>query len=427
MITLGIALGVAMLGANPSVGLKYENGAFVMNDSQGERRVIVNPPVPPPTSTFAVKQRNTWLVWDNRGLTLRVGDKAASTRMPYIPTSPKVFSREQILENIRLIDQGKRQKEATALSGSEVIGDTVYLLVRWADADGKTWLEILMKVDTAAEEPKPEFVAKMPGMSLARGEVDDEMFVLNEKLVAVGTMGNEWGVSAFDVNEEAVLFKAFGTGLVRGSVQPDRRKVLFVERTSYGTQLAGEVELGTGARTDFAEARGNVSFFSAKPLLLRVDDAKGVALRYVDTGAEVRVPAGSEARMTGVGVLTWHPKANPQRALLYEPTRWIPVANWTAPPGGVAASTPPPVAAASPTATPKPVVTSGSSAASLAIAAAGNKPKAVTPAKPAPTPPPAPAAAPKKPAPTATAKPTTTAKKKPAKPKIEVTVKKKKG
>ena len=57
---------------------------------------------------------------------------------------------------------------------------------------------MLIKVDTTAAEPKPEFVAKMPGTSLAKGEVDaitgfsPDTKVFNNRDAAKGKATLEW-------------------------------------------------------------------------------------------------------------------------------------------------------------------------------------------------------------------------------------------
>lgn len=426
MLTLGIALGMTLQKAD--IGLAFRDGAFVMNDGQGERKIVIDPPRAPAPDVYSTKVKNTWMVWDSRGLTVRTGDKVASTRFPYIPTSPKVLSREQILESIEKIDQGKRQREASGMAGHALVGDSMFFLVRWEEADGRPWLEVLVKVDATAEEPKPEFVGKMPSSSFAQGMVDNQLFYRGTRIASVGRLGDDWGMSAYNLEDGSVSFTKFGQGLLRASVQPGHQTVLFVERTGYGTQIAGSVDLTTMARTDYAESRDSLSFFSAKPLLIRSDDAKGVTLRYVETGAEVRVPIGTEARMTGVGVLAWAPAAAPRKAFLYDPARWITVATWVAKPGestsALNASPPPaptPPAKATPP-KPKEPASSTKSASSMALAAArgetgskksGPTPKVEPPRKQAATPT-------KAPEPKATPK-----KKKIAKPKIDISVKKK--
>lgn len=434
LIPFGLAL-AATVGLNSGVGLNFRDGAFVMNDGNGERRVIISPPVPPAQTVFAQKLKNTWMVWDERGLTVRTGAKVSSTRFPYIPTSPKVMSREQIGAVVKLVEKGERQKDASGLAGRLVVGDTLFLLVRWADANNKAWLEVLIKVDTTTAEPKPEFVAKMPGTSLAKGEVDDQLFKLGTKLATLSEMNGDWGISAFALEDNATTYTKFGHGLVNAAVQRETSTAYFTDRTAYGTQLAGEVDLVNMVRTNAAEARGTITYVSTKPPILRIADDRGVALRFLDTGADVRVPEGTEARMTGIGVLTWAPKDRPSRAALYEPTRWIMLSTWVAPPGGVEVA---PKDAVEPVVkkpiAPVAVTKVKGAAASMALAAAtGTKepvkaaPKKPEPRKTEPKKPEVKMPEVKKAEPVAKKAEPVKIKKKPKKPVIEVTVKKKGG
>lgn len=435
MIAIGIACSLLLAPAR-GIDITYRDGAFFMSDPQGRRKVLIDPPSAH-RDVFALKHKSTWMVWDSRGLTVRTGDKASSSRFPFIPTSPKVLSKEQILETINKLDQGVRQREASGLSGAQLVGDTVYFLVRWEEGDGRPWLEVLISVDTAAADPKPVFVAKMPGTTRAKGEVADDLALVGKKLACFQTLTGQWGISTFDPTDSATQFVPYGANLVGATISEDGSKVLFAEKTGYGTVIAGTLDVADGARTQFAETRGKVSFVATNPGVIRIDEGKQATLINADTGAMVDVAAESSARMTGLGLLTWSPKSAPTRARLLEPSRWVPIAVWSGKAEPIAEVTPPvepkPAKATPPTAPSKPPTKI--SAAALAAEAAKPKPMATakTPSKPETTPK-ATAKTPTKIQPPVTKKPTPVAKstEKPkkkgkSKPEVEVSVRRRGG
>ena len=106
---------------------------------------------------------------------------------------------------------------------------------------------------------------------------------------------------------------------------------LFVERTRYGTAVAGRVDLHTRTVKILAESRSKMKFLDeAYPECVIVSSGKNVLLVNAATGAQMDLPAPCSARRTSRGIVVWTPVADPKRAWLYDVTRWQGRAWWNA-------------------------------------------------------------------------------------------------
>src|SRR4051812_48053687 len=103
----------------------YQDSLIIRRGNDKEAVPLQLAKKPAPLSVL-YRRNKTFAVWDERGLTVRIGKKVRSTHLPDIAVSPRVFPRDEILKTIDLIHRGKRKKGANALSGSRRIGNTAY-------------------------------------------------------------------------------------------------------------------------------------------------------------------------------------------------------------------------------------------------------------------------------------------------------------
>jgi hypothetical protein len=310
----------------PSVEF-YQDTFVVRKGSEVERIPLVVTPKPAPMSVL-YRRDKTFLVWDDRGLTIRVDDKVRSTRMPELAVSPRLFPREEILRNLARFETKERSKDANALSGSRRIGNEVYLLLRWDDRAGKPWLESLVAVDLSHENPKPRLLGRFDGFTLSRKTIDEQLFIQANRLNAILQKEDNWGIGSYNVLDEAFDFVTLGDKLKQFLPQkwPLAR---FVEETAYGTTLGGQTHLLDANRKTLAEASGPMRFLDVEdPPLVSL---KGPALRNVETGSELKLPAAYGVRRGKFGVLVWAPEKGPTSATLYDPEAWKTLATWTVP------------------------------------------------------------------------------------------------
>lgn len=311
--------------------LEYYQEHFVVRLGVQAWRVPAQPPEPRPILSVAFRRNENYAVWDERGLTIRRGDQAKSTYLPDIPTSPRAFPREEILKTIDLISQGKRERNAAALSGAMRIGNDAFFLLRWESSEGKPWTEALVKVDLSADDLQPKFLGRYEGLSVAYRPIDDRLFRLNGDPAVITKTGGTWGVGTFDLKTQKFGFRPLGGKLA--SLMPlGHERALFVENTSYGTTTGGEIDLDSGLRQERFETRGNGRFVDAEqPWLMVTSRATGARARNGETGAETDIPLGAGVRRAGKYVVVFTPYARPTKATVYDPERWTKLAEWKAP------------------------------------------------------------------------------------------------
>jgi hypothetical protein len=275
------------------------------------------------TDRVTYRKDDAFAVWDSRGLSIRHGSFVMSSRLVEVAVTPKLFSREEILETQAAIATKDRKKEASALSGSRRIADEAYFLLRWDDKAGKPWLEALVRVNLSQAKPKPELVGKFEGRSMAKGAIDDKLVLIGTSPAAfTKNADGSWGLATFDRLKKEFAFKTLGQSLL-DAVTLSPRLALAMEKTDYGKVRVTRMDLVTGARRDLAELSGEPAFLDAGlPPLVRVPTNLGPALRNLETGVQMNLPAKPVVRRTPAGIIVW-PEGKPELGALYSPERFL--------------------------------------------------------------------------------------------------------
>lgn len=326
------ALIIAQILAAPAAKLTYANQVFTLAGPDWTERVPIVTKPAAPAKTFEFQDGTFAIDWDGKKMTVRQGKYSRSTQFVDVPTSPRLFSKEQIRDAIEGVEKGTRTMGASAVSGYEIAGNFMYLLMRWHDSDEKPIFEALIRLDMTEKVPWFKVVDKMPGVSMATGPVADELFTENGRLSFVSRTDDAWGISSWDLAQEFKRFVPVGTGLFRYSLPSAApTSILFSEKSAYGTYLAGRVDLATRQRENLGEGPEKVSFVSSSPVVLRFDSPDGCRIRYAETGLEKTFPAWTAARMTAHGLLTWLPSTNPAQATAYDLQSFSPIAKWFKP------------------------------------------------------------------------------------------------
>lgn len=144
----------------------------------------------------------------------------------------------------------------------------------------------------------------------------------------ITSKGDDWGESFYSSTLNAFGFKKVGRGLVEFLPQKSFGGY-FIEKTSYGTHVAGSVNLETDERKESLETKGSLKLLDNQAPMLAVATVDGTPwLRNASTGAEIRLPSSSSVRRTVVGVVVWTPISKPANAVLYDPVAWTTQAVW---------------------------------------------------------------------------------------------------
>jgi hypothetical protein len=330
MLSLLLPLALACPGsqAEPTARIELRGSEFVLRMGRRIVRVPLKPPPaeldgksewPPKRMLF--RKDAAYAVWDARGLSVRQKSWVFTTNLPEIPTSPKLFSRKEILQTKEMIDAGKRQLEAADISGALRDGSDAYFLVRWEEKGGKPWLEALVKVDLKEEKPKPKLVGRFDGLSLDLRPGMSRLFIRETKPAVWVKSEDRWGLALFDPSNGVFEFKRVGG--------PVDRVELVIERTGHPSRILCRWDKATLAKRELVETRGSVKLLDDKePWIAVLREDEGEFLQNLDSGARQRLPKESAVRRTEIGILVWSPEAKPKSATLYELSRWTKLGSW---------------------------------------------------------------------------------------------------
>lgn len=302
--------------ATGAVSLAFRNGAFFAGVN-GKAISLRSIPVPETTRTVAAFRRDDrYVVWDARGLTVRSARGTLTTRFEELAVSPRLFDAAGIRDTLRLIKAGVRKKEADSLSGAVRIGGDVYLLPRWTDSRGETWLEALVRVPLGGEAAKPVLVGRFAGLTTAYQEIDDELGIVDGRPAAIVRTKDSWGVAAALPVAKEFGYIPLGTDLLWTT------GTAYAERTGYGTVLVGTVDRKEMTRSMRLEAR-------ADGAALDPVGPEGRIVRFVSEGATVLadVRSGSQLRFAGEWLAVPAPLPGRPAVLLFDdpvrPTRAV--------------------------------------------------------------------------------------------------------
>ena len=272
---------------------------------------------------IAFRRDQRWAVWDHRGLTVRDGQNAISTKLGDVAVSPRAFSRDEILKSLDQFKSGKRNKESDALSGSLRLGSKCYFLPRWTDKDGKTWLEALIEVDLSQPNPRPKFLGRFKGFTSALKLIDERLFLVKDRLSVVSSDGGTWGLGSYSDNTSTFEFSPLGTNLIsyfRGGY--------FLESTTYNTYIVGQIDLGSGLRKNLFETRSKSVDLKDGSSVAVVRQKGSTIVKNLKTGGQITTDGTAFVAPVDKYVLVWT-KEQRTSAYLYEPVRWTAVATAT--------------------------------------------------------------------------------------------------
>lgn len=326
MITTLFAAAVFAKTAQETPILAFRDGAFMIKTGTAVTKVRLQAPAPAKTEDQVIFRKNSnFAVWDGRGLSIRHKNRTKSSRLPDIALTPKLFTKEQIIETRELIVEGVRQKEASALSGARRVGSEAFFLVRWSDANGKTWLEALVKVDLDSENPTPQLVGKFDGFSLAKKPIDDCLFTIGDNLCVLTRADGSWNLAKYNLTEKA--FSAYVQGLDLVSYSPISKQLgIFVEKASDGAYVVGRVDLATGSRRNLLESRLKPTILDGERPSIAILENK--LIHNLESGVQTPIPSGAKAIRTKKGVIVYWPSGVPKKAVLLDPERWTQLAKW---------------------------------------------------------------------------------------------------
>lgn len=315
---------------SPSPTIQIKDGRIEI--SVADQVTVVGASVEGPEKTALFRSGDRFVAWDERGLTITAGGKSKSTKLRDVAVTPKLFSREEIQENVRLSKANQRSLEASVAVGWERLGDVVYFLVRWVGEKESPWLEAIVQVDLSAERPAPSLVGRFNSFAVIPLDGDGLSRVGDCLAIVTRGSGDVWSVQTLDPKGSTVDSFQVGSSLARYAWFDGN--VWFVEATTYGTEVVGWFDCSTRMRQVQAEARAKISCVSREPRLIKIVGRRGASLRWLPTGSEIRLPPATGVAAAKGWVVLFSPEPKPTKATLYAPERWTVVAEWPKPSAG---------------------------------------------------------------------------------------------
>lgn len=337
---LALALTIASTQNPPNpfpVQIAPRGREFVLRAGSKVDRVPVEatvyPPVPKahwPTERVLFRRDAAYAVWDSRGLSVRQGSWVFTTHLPEIPLTPKLFSREEILETKKLIDGKVRKADASGVVGAVRDGTRVFFLVKWDEADGQTWLEALVSVDLTEDKPKPKLVGRFEALTLNLNPDKSRLFIRDRQIATWVRSDESWGLARYDPQSDAFGYEVVGERPEAVELVDDRIG-WFIGRTEFGSKIFYRWDLKSLNRRELAETRGTIRLMSARtPWVAVIHEDEGAFLQNLETGGRNRLPPSPAFRWTAFGVLVWTPAVKPTKAILYDADRWDVIGRWPA-------------------------------------------------------------------------------------------------
>ncbi|MEQ1823140.1 MAG: hypothetical protein ABL949_11565 [Fimbriimonadaceae bacterium] len=272
-------------------------------------------------TNYRKDETSVW--WDSKGLHVKSGAYDSVSLLEDCALSPKLSEKAQIIKNRDLISSGKRQKAANGLVGSLRLGKFAYFVPRWTDTTGKVWLEALVAVNLDDKKPKWKLLGKFTGHSLSKSAVENRLFTHGSNICMFASQtSGAWGLASYDPTKEKFEFRELGQNL-EDYLSIGGKVFMIAEATSYGKTKLSRYDLATGNRRDLMEAKGDILLVDDnKPYLVEIQTNLGPALRNLETGCQLSIPARSAIRRTPFGVLVW-PVDEPKQAALYSVERYV--------------------------------------------------------------------------------------------------------
>jgi hypothetical protein len=260
-----------------SYQLRYFEGEFILRTGRSAYRARVPATPTPPLTSVAFRKDDKWAVWDERGLTIRVGDKVTSTKLNAIATSPRIFERSELVDSIARMKRGERSPFADGLAGSRRVGNDVFFVPRWLDSKKQTWLEALVKVDLSRDLPKPELVARIPGLTVQHDLMDRWLTVDDAGLHLPVRRAKEWALLTIN---GAKIDEA-----VQDAELLDLIDDRYVQKLPSGLQQYGDIDWKSRTLDMKFESRGKLTIPPFADRLLLVKEPTAASAVYLPTGA----------------------------------------------------------------------------------------------------------------------------------------------
>jgi hypothetical protein len=320
------ALASFVLLAQPQI--TFSGGEFTIKDGAETFTVPLSAAQPPPKLSgdrLNIRIGDTLITFDQRGLGIQYRAKGGFTHLPYIATSPNLFDTDEINRIKGLIALNVRFANVSALSGFELVGERLHLLMRWEEKSGAPWLEALVDVDTSGDTPKVNVLARFDGFSFATNKAADELYSRGTQLIVPIKSTRGVGLGIYDTGDKSS--RSLDLGPLVDACTPLGNRFYTVSQTTHGMTAIGLLDPKAERWRPLYETRGKVVPTSLTGAL-RIREQSTDLLYAATSGARLDIGTDSAVAQTPYGVLVWSPADKPTQAELREADTWLVLAEW---------------------------------------------------------------------------------------------------
>lgn len=329
MTLAALIVGASLAQASPRK-ITLANKSFIVDSPEGSFTVAVAgkpQSVNADATTWTMTVGPTTYSFTKGGLTATNRGRTTNLDLSSLATTPKLFTTDEIAQNQNYIRNATRSSAPSGLSGWAVSNKTLFLLPRWVDASGKTWMEAVVALDP--EDPSSyTLVGRFKGLTTATGFATDRMEVANGILAAMTEAEGGIGVATLNPVDSKASFRLIGPKVTDAQFVPDSAFAVTREPSNAGTTVLGLLDTQTWNWRRTAEIRGTVVDF-LQPSLVRYRYAGKEKLLNLATGSELPLPAECGVDATPAGVLLWIPQGEPSMARLYSSSTFRTLASWS--------------------------------------------------------------------------------------------------
>jgi len=312
--------------------LDYKSGVFSIKSGTETQRVMLKRSTPVLPSTVTLKSGKNSASWNGKSLNLKFGSAITKgLKLGDALTSPKLFSSEKIAQISARIASGEITRNVSGLSGWSQSGANAYFLVRFDNKSKKPWLECLFKVNLAAKTGNFQPIGAFESITGTIKKGDQKLIPTLGGFAIIGKKDGEWGVDFLANGSKSSSFTPVGSNYPEFQILNQGREATFVEKTTYGTYLAGKVTIPAGIPSFLAESKNQISFPGPFSSIAQIVSADKNVIRNTISGLELELPKNIGVVTTSRGVLVWTPSQEPRTAILYDTIALRSLVRWNAP------------------------------------------------------------------------------------------------
>lgn len=332
-----VAIFLILLFQEPlKIDLQGQGQNVVLLLSRGHERNSFRYLSPASPTQVAFRHADKWAVYDERGLSVRVGQRVRTFKLEDYPLSPKLWTRDEIIENKKKIESKTYSLRPSALTGYAQDGSKTWWILQWygLGVEKNVWLEVLLLVDLSQGDPRPELVGRLPLLTSQFGGVRivQKLFKVGNVLSVIGELEDKkWGIGLL-----SLVSMNWSTQSLLGELPYDftvvgrRMYYLSGSRAPYRLFVA---DLATGGFRELRSVPGE------KPTLLSTESQGFLTYRHSTTRGELELTlmnlrTGSEVSLRvqspvvrvgslGVAVFDGAVSRPPSKVYLYQPDQLV--------------------------------------------------------------------------------------------------------